>query len=1086
MSITNLGTSTTSYATGYSNQRKIVETDTGILVLFAIVDGALKYKTSDDYGTTWDGSWTQVQGATVYSFDVYIESNNDILVVYDGDSSGLIYFRRLTYSEDTWSVGSAVLANDSSDRRKPVITVRSNGDIWVIATVSAYPAYVSYTYSTNGGSSFSSSASLNTGVNISSTSICPKDTYIWFFCSNTNGDIKLYEYDSSFDSGTVIISGLKSTSNISLIKVSNSEIWTVGETSSGIKVFEYDGSWDSGTLLSDNTNDKQPNLSYVDSNPVVTWVDYDGANYDIAYRTFNGSSWDSQVNITSDSAVDNYPSSVLTHSSYLSVVYTTGSGSPYTIYVDVIQIGAALETVIHNDTLTLSEETDINIPQENVSHEDSISLSESYSFEHIEEVTQEDSLSLSDEILINIPQESVTHEDTLNLSESTIASVPNIAKYCNKIVHMNSPYLLMITGGDVAKITKVDISDPDNPSWNTYTLAGSGQSFQDANDFCVNETFERIYVACGSGLIADIDLNDLESVTEIDTGDTDDLMVIDSLEDWDYIYAGTDDSDGELIMLDDSTIKQLNSDFRFLIQQTQIIESQLNTLFATKIDSDFKFLINTNKKIRSDLRFLKYSYTNIPLNAISRTDFHVYIDDVEITDIDLASIRVILTTDAVGQASFNLGRRHDNPDYTIDGTYSQITNQNNVKVYIQSKLIFEGKIQEINALGSSEKIEVSAKTDSEPNYTTNRVTLPLSSVNTQRHLYDVVLDDIIIDNPTISETRLVIMGDNGKYWSGSNWVYEIESATTFSTFSSAESYINAVNETNTLFHDENPYVTNYDESPDKYRGIIVKLGTIEEEMVLRGANIRSPSILAEEVVLGEWKPKQNFTYFWRAEGLDFYNNKTFSMRYIGTSPSSLTSELIWIDGLRYNYQREFDNIETNAGQYAVGNPPYREVNTKNGRYISKWKYFDGENGLWTRLNAWFNYIDFAKKVADIEYEKLKNINDDISPDTRANISLTIDAYLFYKLGILTRINLDNTTQATVYKNNNGFPVAIKEIEINSNTMLVNLSCDNTKSRYEMDLLDDEYPDEDDPQYSGDAVEGIVASKFDPSRWEWVE
>ncbi len=110
---------------------------------------------------------------------------------------------------------------------------------------------------------------------------------------------------------------------------------------------------------------------------------------------------------------------------------------------------------------------------------------------------------------------------------------------------------------------------------------------------------------------------------------------------------------------------------------------------------------------------------------------------------------------------------------------------------------------------------------------------------------------------------------------------------------------------------------------------------------------------------------------------------------------------------------------------------------------------------------------------------MKNINGDILPITSANVDLTLDGFLYYGIKLLNRINIVNTTQDGVYEDNHGFPLSVKGITISSEAMRVNLSLDNTKSDYELEKIDDKYPDE--PHVREEEVIWR-RPKWDLSRW----
>ena len=130
--------------------------------------------------------------------------------------------------------------------------------------------------------------------------------------------------------------------------------------------------------------------------------------------------------------------------------------------------------------------------------------------------------------------------------------------------------------------------------------------------------------------------------------------------------------------------------------------------------------------------------------------------------------------------------------------------------------------------------------------------------------------------------------------------------------------------------------------------------------------------------------------------------------------------------------------------------------------------------------------EYVKEVIDLEYQKILNINGDILPQTRCQMTTTIDALLYYDLNILTRLNIDNTTSPNIYKNQNGFPVSIKSYTINSNTMSVSLTCDNLKSNKELEAIDGQFPDEDEDRFNTEGYSIKVYTKFDLANFEDVQ
>ncbi len=280
-----------------------------------------------------------------------------------------------------------------------------------------------------------------------------------------------------------------------------------------------------------------------------------------------------------------------------------------------------------------------------------------------------------------------------------------------------------------------------------------------------------------------------------------------------------------------------------------------------------------------------------------------------------------------------------------------------------------------------------------------------------------------------------------------------------------------------------PYIDPNDETPEFYKGIKVNLGIEIKQSFSRARYLGNTTSLTEELMNGEFKPLGNFTYFWFGKGKNLTTNRELlNLRYVGTSFGGFTGDIWNITGASYFYQREHEQVEIELGEYTLGEAPFKEISVKNGKSIPKEHWEDRDDGLYRVFDSGYDHTEYAELVANVEYEKLKDINNQTGILTFAQIQLTIDGYLYYKPEMLTRINLSNTTNSTIYKNNNGFPVAVKSLTFRSFDMSVTLTCDNQKSQTELDELDLTLPDENDTRfiYEEDARE--LFTKFDPDRF----
>jgi len=437
--------------------------------------------------------------------------------------------------------------------------------------------------------------------------------------------------------------------------------------------------------------------------------------------------------------------------------------------------------------------------------------------------------------------------------------------------------------------------------------------------------------------------------------------------------------------------KIINTNFAFL----QPIIKKAKTFFAfikgEKANTDFRFLQPLSPSTKTDFRFLQ----GLPSvsTPIALTDVDIKLDGTSFTNNDLLlnSIKIMLNADDKSVVEFDLTRTHDKIDYTVDNVYRQISNHNTVAVYIKSNYIWTFKIAQIQATSADEKVHVIAKGD-EYTRNTNLVQLDLPSLNSQLGLYDVLVNNVDIDNP---------------------------------------------------------YVNSLDENPEYYNGIKINLGETTQEHIYR-----SESFIY--YTLDELEPDQNYTYFWYLEGENFVTGDSFfPAKYIGTSLSPVSSDTFDITGIRFKKQRNFSTLTVSEGYYYLGSAPYKEVSTNNGQYIPVFRWDDREDGLYQVISPHYNNIAWAKKFAANEFVKIKNINGSILPKTRVSLSITLDSFMYYNLKLLQRINVGNTTQSGIYKNSNGFPVSIKGISIDfgATPACVDITADNNYSQSEIAALD---------------------------------
>lgn len=738
-----------------------------------------------------------------------------------------------------------------------------------------------------------------------------------------------------------------------------------------------------------------------------------------------------------------------------------------------------------------------------------------------------------------VPQSITVTPAVLNVSTSVIAPAfvgesTTFAQYASSMLSFNP--LVLVTNTSPARIVRVDVTDPTNPTWLVTDLVGT----TGATDVAYNSVLGKIYVACAGGKVVEVDASNFATQTVIDMGITNDFTTIALIPDFLTIFAGSNYSLGEIVSDDESTAQLVPMDIRWSQTARQTMNTRINTVNGAKLNTDIRWSETSHSNIGMDIRFNAEPYGRISDNPIVRTDFHVYLDGVELTDVKLESIQIYHAEDEKSRATFILGRRHDKLNYKVDGTFSQITNKNHVVITILGHTEFDGYIWNVDTKSETETVQVSAYTTLQKPDDRTTVTLSIPGVNEQLHVYHA-----LIHNPTI----------------------------------------------------DNPYILPDDLNPPFYTGIQVDMGYDVTQNISRGQFFGDVGALAENVSTGGgFQPTQNYTYFWFASANNFITGDQWgSLRYIGNSPTALTSNTWQVNGLSYFTQRQFPDSKLRLGDgrvyvddfkyvslapaqaiydelfaqgyidgsgnitqkfkntdqgfinrlkldnliinnetglldnfnqlvpgtydyilepfnigdqtsrisnsslrnnvwdivnsklgYFVGTAPYKKVSVKSGRFTTKDRWIDNPDGLYRQRDEGNDLRDYAKKVAALELKKMNNINGQILPKTSAEVEVFIDGYYYHQISLLKRINIDNTTEVGIYNGNNGFPVSVKSIEIDAGSMKVTMRCDNQWSRQELLEIEATYPNPEDILYTFPSQLAFSYAKFDPNKQQYIQ
>src|SRR3990167_287416 len=217
-STASLDTSTTSLALGYPFQRHTVQstTESTKYIVITYYDGGIKARKSANNGSTWTNLAGGAGETTITNdssedgqadWSLWIDSSDHIHMVYatsvGSPADYYIYYRKLTYSGGSWTVGSSSNIQTSPTSTSNLLryvscTITSGGTIWASYCDSSTDRV--YVKSSTNGTSWSVST-IDTGTNnpVASCLLLNNDQpcIIYQYSVGSNYILYLKEYDGS-------------------------------------------------------------------------------------------------------------------------------------------------------------------------------------------------------------------------------------------------------------------------------------------------------------------------------------------------------------------------------------------------------------------------------------------------------------------------------------------------------------------------------------------------------------------------------------------------------------------------------------------------------------------------------------------------------------------------------------------------------------------------------------------------------------------------------------------------------------------------------------------------------------------------
>ncbi len=543
----------------------------------------------------------------------------------------------------------------------------------------------------------------------------------------------------------------------------------------------------------------------------------------------------------------------------------------------------------------------------------------------------------------------------------------------------------------------------------------------------------------------------------------------------------------------------------------QTIQKTLSTVLVisqrifTKISTNFTLKSTIDTKLSSDLRLITSTIFSDYQEIAKSTDIITYLDGVELTDIEYGSLKITYNINSTpSEATFTLGRRHDKLDYKLDGTYSEITDENKIQIYDGTRLLFTGYIGDIKANLGTDTVSITAK-DKRALMKKEYVHFYYGAWTAEQITYQLISTGICYSiQEAINQIDATVQLP-------CNFVPE-----------PGEINTDKVSALDTLIRN----TANIDWYVDENENIKIRKiggGTIKT-LSLNSLNsrINKLNIISEDIELNYQKDSytksikvdlgEDYTTVYRnsiyyKQYKVFYNssNQTYSVnqaevdedinnlkrlcgvlngelfviqnnKYVGNNVST-DSQFVYLGKITVMFIYQWIVSDT-RNTYVVYNhlrypvPPSSTVIIGSGdpqKYINMQQYgsrvctpyyrvinINGTDWLAKGNEMTYDYKDYGKDIANFELTQNNSLI------TSASITLLLDAFEYYNLGFDNRINIDNTIETNIYNNSNGFPLNIDSVVIDCSTRVVTLNLTNYGKTYYQKSVS--YNDNFQPEY----------------------
>ncbi len=536
------------------------------------------------------------------------------------------------------------------------------------------------------------------------------------------------------------------------------------------------------------------------------------------------------------------------------------------------------------------------------------------------------------------------------------------------------------------------------------------------------------------------------------------------------IGSGNPIYEGNILSFMTTKIIKFATDFRLKLNKLYKYVTQLDIVKRTlkKFITDLRLKGKISNKFYTNLRVIKTSSSFWGLEPKSLIDIIVKLDETELTDVDYNSLRIDFNLNRTpSKATFRLARHHDDLDYKLDGTSSEITNKNKIEIYDGTRKLFTGYITQIDSSSDSDTVGINAEDvrckiniksldisyghrNDYPS-TKEAIEYVLDEINSLISGHDEVFFGFIPEPATIQNDCGALLDIFVKNSANINWYIDEEERLRFSKIGEGISKNLRLSDINERRHVYDIILNNItlNKMTDNYtQSYKIHLGKrYDYYWQRRRWNIGDawwfPRSQYDEFAMFMFQDKPSSGIYGKYIGMnlpDIYSQQALLVGY------TLKQYIIgqWLNPLgSLGSGKEYDLGTINVGS----GEPVRELYLTNyGVRIEndKWEEITKDNGETWLVKIYgeqYNNINFAEDLANFE------LNQNNKLITEATITLLLDGYEYYNLSFQNLINIVNTTRDGIYEDNNGFPLNIDSISIDCSTRIVTLTLTNYGKTY---------------------------------------